>query len=161
MNENAENKCLIFGIGNYGRQDDGLGWEFLDGLNESKFKNVSLEYRYQLQIEDAELMGGFDMVIFVDASKNKLENGFSWQPCARSNTHSFSTHALVPETILYLAEQLYHHKPKAYVLAIQGYQWELENGLSKNAQENLNKARAYFTNRILDRILNDAQPKLP
>lgn len=161
MNENAENKCLILGIGNYGRQDDGLGWEFLDGFNESKFKNVSLEYRYQLQIEDAELIGDFDMVVFVDASKNELENGYAWETCTSSNTHSFSTHALVPETILYLAEELYHHKPKAFVLAIQGYQWELDNGLSKNAQENLKKAKAYFTKHILDQLFDYPQPKLP
>ena len=158
MNENAENKCLILGIGNSGRQDDGLGWEFLDGLSERKFKNVSLEYRYQLQIEDAELICGFDTVVFVDASRNELENGYAWEPCVGSNTYSFSTHALVPETILYLSEHLYHHSPKAYVLAIQGFQWELENGLSKNAQENLKKAKAYFTKHIVDQIFGYSQP---
>ena len=152
MSENAKNKCLILGIGNYGRQDDGLGWEFLDGLNEKKFKNVSMEYRYQLQIEDAELIGKFDTVVFVDASRNELENGYSWETCEGSNTYSFSTHALMPETILYLSEHLYQHMPRAFVLEIQGHKWELKSGLTKKAKENLKKANTYFTEHLSDYI---------
>jgi len=148
MNENAENKCLILGIGNSGRQDDGLGWEFLDGLSERKLNNVSLEYRYQLQIEDAELIGGFDTVVFVDASKNNLIKGYEYEPCKASNKHSFSTHSLAPETVLYLSDELYNYVPKAYILGIQGYEWELQNGLTKKAKENLINAIEFFNHKI-------------
>ena len=140
MRENVENKCIIFGIGNSGRQDDGLGWAFLDLLKKNEFEKASVEYKYQLQIEDAELIGKYDTVIFVDASKNDLINGYNFDACKASNKYSFSTHALVPETILYLSHHLYDHRPDAYILAIQGYEWELKNGLTKMAVENLNKA---------------------
>ena len=148
MRENVENKCIIFGIGNSGRQDDGLGWAFLDLLKKNEFEKASFEYKYQLQIEDAELIRNYDTVIFVDASKNDLMIGYNFDMCLASNKYSFSTHALVPETILYLSEHLYNHKPKAYILAIQGYEWELKNGLTKKAVENLNKAADYFNKKI-------------
>ena len=144
MNENVKKKYIIFGIGNYGRRDDGIGWAFLDSLDKNEFKKASFEYKYQLQIEDAELISNYDTVIFVDASKNDLMNGYNFYPCKASNKHSFSTHALLPETILYLSEHLYDHKPKAYILEIQGYEWELKNGVTKMASENLNKAIDFF-----------------
>jgi hydrogenase maturation protease len=149
MNATDKYNCLVFGIGNAGRQDDGLGWAFLDALDPNQFKNVQFEYRFQLQIEDAELISKYQKVIFVDAFKNALPNGFKWENCQSSNQHSFSTHALVPETILYLSENLYNHAPKAQILAIQGYEWELQNGLTLQAEENLNKALDFFKNTVL------------
>ena len=46
-------KTLIIGIGNNTRQDDGLGWCFLDKLTEEGFNEDNLLYKYQLMIEDA------------------------------------------------------------------------------------------------------------
>jgi len=159
MNENVENKCIIFGIGNSGRQDDGLGWTFLDLLKKTEFEKASFEYKYQLQIEDAELIGKYDTVIFVDASKNDLINGYKFDTCKPSNKYSFSTHALVPETILYLSQHLYNHKPNAYILAIQGYEWELKNGLTKMAIENLNKVIEFINKKDLSNILKSEHDK--
>ena len=159
MRENVKNKCIIFGIGNSGRQDDGLGWAFLDLLKKNEFEKASFEYKYQLQIEDAELICNYDTVIFVDASKNELIDGYKFYTCKPSNKHSFSTHALVPETILYLSEHLYEHKPKAYILAIQGYEWELKNGLTKMAVENLNKAAEFFNQKAFLNLLKPEHDK--
>jgi len=153
MRENVENKCIIFGIGNSGRQDDGLGWAFLDLLKKNEFEKVSFEYKYQLQIEDAELISNYDSVIFVDASKNDLMIGYKFDTCRASNKYCFSTHALVPETILYLSEHLYNHKPKAFILEIQGYEWELKNGLTKKASDNLNRATEFFNQKYSSDIL--------
>ena len=159
MRKNVENKCIIFGIGNSGRQDDGLGWAFLDVLKKNKFEKASFEYKYQLQIEDAELIGNYDTVIFVDASKNDLINGYKFDTCKASNKYSFSTHALVPETILYLSQHLYNHKPKANILAIHGYEWELKNGLTKMATYNLNKAVEFFIKKYPSSLLKSEHDK--
>ena len=40
-------KTLIIGIGNNTRQDDGLGWCFLDKLTEEGFNEDNLLYKYQ------------------------------------------------------------------------------------------------------------------
>ena len=139
-----KNKTIVFGIGNIGRQDDGLGWLFLDHLKEEGFENFDLEYRYQLQIEDAELICNYDTVIFVDAVKSNVAEGFYLKKCKPSAKFGFSTHELAPETILYLAEDLYQHQPKSYILGIEGAQWDLKIGLSNKAKHNFKKAKKYF-----------------
>jgi hydrogenase maturation protease len=144
-----KNKTIVFGIGNIGRQDDGLGWLFLDHLKEKQFTHLDLEYRYQLQIEDAELITKYDNVIFVDAVKSNLEKGYFFKECKSSAKYSFSTHELAPETVLYLAENLYQHKPKTYILGIEGVQWNLEIGLTDKAKLNFKKAKKYFTENIV------------
>ena len=141
-------RTLLIGIGNNGRQDDGLGWMVLDALNHLR-TDFDIEYRYQLQIEDAELISGFNSVIFIDATKENIKNGFHLRPCHPSKQCSFSTHTLNPETVLYLVHKLYDHYPKAYIFAIQGYEWNLSMGLSKKGSENLDKALKHFKNEIL------------
>jgi hydrogenase maturation protease len=143
---------LILGIGNNGRQDDGLGWLFLDFL-ESENSDIDIEYRYQLQIEDADLISKYDTVIFVDATKEETENGFYLKPCYPSEKYSFSTHALEPETILYLSHKLYNHNPDASIFAIQGYNWELKIGLSEKGMINLDNAKKYFKDTVLIKYL--------
>jgi hypothetical protein len=55
---------------------------------------------------------------------------------------------LKPETILYLSENLYGHEPNAYILAIEGHEWELQNGLTKKAKKNLEKAYYFLMEEI-------------
>lgn len=140
MRERIKKNCLVLGIGNSGRQDDGLGWEFLHLLEQENLKHVICAYRYQLQIEDAEFLNSFDSVIFVDASRENYRDGFTWKLVVPSNQYSFSTHSLKPETILFLSENLYDHRPTSHILGIQGYEWALENKISKKAKTNLQKA---------------------
>ncbi len=143
-----EDKILVLGIGNIGRQDDGLGWLFLDYLQKANFGNMDLEYRYQLQIEDAELICNYKSVIFVDATKENTKKGFYYRASEASDKHSFSTHELCPETVLFLTNNLYQHQPKAFILGIQGYNWELELGLSEKAKINLYKAEEFLFKNI-------------
>ena len=145
-------KIIILGIGNNGRQDDGLGWMFLDFLEEQN-SDIDIEYRYQLQIEDADLISNYDTVIFVDATKEETEEGFYLKPCHPSEKYSFSTHALAPETVLYLSHKLYDHNPDASIFAIQGYDWELKMGLSEKGTVNLEKAKKYFKDSVLIKYL--------
>lgn len=144
-----KNKTIVFGIGNIGRQDDGLGWLFLDHLNEKQFNHLDLEYRYQLQIEDAELICNYDTVIFVDAVKSNVAEGFYLKKCKPSAKFGYSTHELAPETILHLAKSLYNHQPKSYILGIEGVQWNLEIGLSSKAKLNFKKAKTSFIENML------------
>jgi hydrogenase maturation protease len=144
MNDlNQTKKRLIIGIGNDGRSDDALGWKFLDELSDFD-AFYDFEYRYQLQIEDAELISKYEQVIFVDACHKQLENGFSFYACNPAPTSSFTTHQLSPETVLWLAGELFGDPPKGYVMAITGIHWKLHNGLSNKAKENFIKAISYF-----------------
>ncbi len=69
-------KTLFVGIGNIGRADDGLGWAFIDYLALKSTNSYNLEYRYQLQVEDAELISNYHTVIFVDSDMLHYDKRF-------------------------------------------------------------------------------------
>lgn len=138
------NNTLIIGIGNNTRQDDGLGWHFLELLEKEGFNPNNLINKYQLMVEDAELISGFNSVIFVDACKTELKNGFLFECIYPAEEVSFSTHSVPPNQILSLCETIYAKNPRAYLLKIQGFQWNIEIGLSKQAKTNLKNAFSYF-----------------
>ena len=145
-------KILLIGIGNSGRGDDGLGWRFAELVAGNLFNFFDCEYRYQLQIEDSDLISKYDRVIFVDASHAVLENGFQLNPCTGAGHYFYSSHMQSPETVLYLANTLYKSYPKAYTLGISGRYWELKTSLSKEAKKNLDEAYAFFEEGFLPEI---------
>lgn len=137
-----DKRVLMIGIGNSGRGDDALGWKFIDEVADQI--GFEVDYRYQLQIEDAALIKDYDQIIFIDASVQPLEGGFSFRPCEIKNTITFSSHRIDPCSILWLCQELYGTTPEAYVMAIEGKCWELHQGLSKEAEENFANASAHF-----------------
>ena len=138
-NLNLKN-TMIFGIGNLARQDDGLGWAFLDEIEKKDVFKGELHYRYQLNIEDAETISNAENVIFVDSYTGNLEENCILEECKMNGEITFTTHALNPEAVLALSKDIYCKQPKAYVLKIKGYEWELEEGLSNKGKRNLNEA---------------------
>ncbi|MFI5187526.1 MAG: hypothetical protein ACHQF0_12420 [Chitinophagales bacterium] len=145
----GSNKILLIGIGNSGRNDDGLGWRFIEMINGFGCDFLRYEVRYQLQVEDAALVSEYNVVIFVDATHDKLRSGYEMRSCIAANHAFFSTHAQQPGAILYLANHLYNKFPKAYTLAISGRDWELKTSLSKEAENNLQAALSFFTEEFL------------
>ncbi len=154
MTMTEKSKILLFGIGNCGRADDGLGWAFLDKMKSELPENYDYEYRYQLQIEDADLASEYDTVIFIDAHKHFFENGFNWEQCFSQATNSFTSHELDPTTVLYLTESIYDKKPQAFILGINGKKYKLEIGLSDIAEQNLLKAISFFKEEIRLQTIN-------
>ena len=145
---NDKSKTLLFGIGNSGRSDDGLGWAFIDRIKTDLPKNYDIEYRYQLQIEDAELATHYDMVIFVDAHVDLFDSGFVWEECLPKATDSFTSHELDPRSVLYLSESIYNKRPKAFTLGISGKNFGLEMGLTETGELNLSEALRFFKDKI-------------
>ncbi|HLG40429.1 MAG TPA: hydrogenase maturation protease [Chitinophagaceae bacterium] len=135
---------LLIGIGNSGRTDDGLGWKFIELVSKPELTNVDYEFRYQLQVEDVLLVSRYDKVVFIDASHAEFERGFKVQPCRAAQHYFFSSHIQSPETILYLAKEIYNKTPEAYLLAITGKKWELGTTLTREAGKNLQKAIEFF-----------------
>lgn len=131
---------LIIGIGNSGRKDDGLGWACIESIDALGFFKGKTILRYQLQVEDAELISHYKQVLFVDAHQGYLKNGFSLKRCHPFQDYSFSTHEVTPSAILFLCDELYGKQPCAYTLAIAGDEWGLDIGLSEIGRQNLAKA---------------------
>lgn len=149
-NLKLKSNTLIIGIGNSGRRDDGLGWAFVNEIQSRMPDDFDYEWRYQLQVEDSELICNYKRVIFVDATTEELHSGFSFSKCELAEHYYFSSHAQNPETVVYLAATLYDAQPDAYMMAICGVEWELKEGLSESAITHLNKAISHFFEVIQD-----------
>lgn len=136
-------KILIFGIGNVGRSDDGLGIRLSVDLEKEKpLENVTYDANYQLNVEDAYEMSQYDLVIFADASL-KAKAPFQIEELAPAAEIQFSTHAMSPGSILALCQELYNKSPKTYLLTMPGHSFDIGDCLTKEATANLNEAKGF------------------
>ncbi len=145
------NKILIYGYGNPGRQDDGLGNAVVERLEEwvqkEGIQNVEFDNNYQLNIEDAATISDKDLVIFVDASVEDIED-IILTPVDESVKVAFSSHSASPGYIVKLCHDLFNTQPACYLLHIKGYEWEFMGGLTNKAKENLEKSLELLKDKI-------------
>ncbi|MGK7393096.1 MAG: hydrogenase maturation protease [Candidatus Cyclobacteriaceae bacterium M3_2C_046] len=145
-------KILLYGYGNPGRQDDGLGIEFVDCLeswlqDEHLDLTVEVDRNYQLNVEDAETMANNDLVFFIDASRENITD-FCLSRVRPESEASFSMHSVSPGYLLHLCQEMYKKNPLTYLLHIRGYKWDIKEGMSDKARLNLCKALSYLKDRI-------------
>lgn len=148
------NNILIYGYGNPGRRDDGLGIAFADEMGKwaKEFMpgNITIETNYQLNIEDAELISNYDTVFFADASLETM-NSFALTPIKPSpDTVEFTMHAVAPGYVIHLCHDLFQKAPKAYLLHMKGYEWNMEESLTEGGKENLNLALLHMKKFLLN-----------
>ncbi|KAF0129642.1 MAG: hydrogenase maturation protease [Bacteroidetes bacterium] len=137
-------KILVYGYGNPGRQDDGLGAALIQKIDEwlTSFpsQKIITDTNYQLNIEDAASVSEASKVIFVDASIEEIEN-FSFTEVKASDARvEFSMHAVSPAFVIDLCTKMYGKAPNAYLLHIKGYEWDFREELTPGAQTNLSLA---------------------
>ena len=140
---------LLFGIGNCGRQDDGLGWAFLDRIQNEDAFDAAVEYRYQLQVEDAAQIARMRRVIFIDSYQGDLPGGFRWCPCEASEHFEFTSHVLPPSGVMHYCKTLFDRTPRADILMIQGRAWAHSSGMSADDRKNLDGAVRFFRNEVM------------
>lgn len=142
-----QDDALIYGIGNIGRQDDGLGWEFIDWLEESgRCARAEKVKFYHLNLEDADLLSRKRRVLFIDASKDEtIADGFRLYPAAPKMDFTFTSHTMSIETVMATCQQCFDVLPEVWVLAIRGYEWELQLGLTEAGRANLDRTITHLT----------------
>jgi len=146
LDEFDDSSCLIYGIGNVGRQDDGLGWAFVDWLEaQGRCSNAEMQKGYQLVLEDADLISNKQRVLFIDATKDASVTSFTLERAAPRLDFSFTSHAISVPAIMATCQQCFQRLPLVHVLAIRGFEFELEMGLTPAAQQNLDDATAYLS----------------
>jgi len=146
-----DQSIYVYGFGNPGRQDDGLGPMIIDKLEKENIEGITTDSNYQLNIEDADNIAGSDFVIFVDASID-TDEPFSFRKIEPSAEITFTTHSMSPESVIALCGDIHGRIPDAYVLAIRGYEWEMFEGLSEKAISNFDAAYNYLVMRINDML---------
>ena len=123
-------KTLVLGYGNRSRTDDGVGWFVLERLQELGLPNVELQTSHQLDVDHAELISGFDEVIFVDAAIPQSPQPIARtvvQPCLRSHAVA---HYLTPGDLLELAQTLFGRAPRGILFSIRGSDFNFGTTLS-------------------------------
>ena len=132
-----QSEILVFGYGNQGRLDDGLGPAFAEVLQERRCPKVSVESDYQLNVEDAAMTASHRIVLFVDAAVKGPEPFFIRKVEAKPHL-SFTSHSLDPASVLSLAAELFGASVNGYTIGIRGYDFnEFGEKLSGKAQMNL------------------------
>lgn len=146
-------KILVYGYGNPGRQDDGLGIalsETIEGwARENNLDDVDTDSNYQLNIEDADRISGFNLVIFADATKEDIRN-YAFTPLKPSPEIEFTMHSMSPAFILNLCREVYMTSPSAFLLHIKGYEWEFMQDMTQEARKNLEEAARFLKNKIME-----------
>jgi hydrogenase maturation protease len=152
-------RTLVFGFGNPGRRDDGLGPACAAALEALALPGVTIDSDYQLTVEDAATIRDYDVVIFVDAALGGPAP-FEFTPLSAdvpavvvsdgprhrdAPPIPFSSHSASPAGVLALAAELFDARPTAYLLGIRGYEFnEFGEWLSPAAAANLRAALAFL-----------------
>jgi hydrogenase maturation protease len=138
-------RVLVLGWGNPGRGDDALGPRLLeqleaDAASRPEWARHGFVSDFQLQPEHALDLDGAAQVLFVDASAS-IPEAFRLSRVAAAPDGSFTTHALSPQALLAVREQIAGEKaPPAWLLAVRGDAFELGAPLSAHAEARLSGA---------------------
>ncbi len=140
---------LVLCWGNPSRGDDALGPMMAEWLETRQSLKFDVLCDFQLQIEYAADLLDRESIIFVDAALN-LEKAFSVQTLSAQSDNSISSHALSPQALLQVFQQVYRQpSPHAQLLSIQGYEFALGQSVSAQAENNLQQAKAWLTEQLL------------
>jgi hydrogenase maturation protease len=135
---------LLIGYGNPGRGDDALGPRLAEAVQEAGIKGLDVEVDFQLNVENAFELKGYDAGYFVDAAADGPAP-YSFRRIGPKDPAAFSSHSVSPEGVLALARSLFGADPDCYVLAVRGYAFdEFGAPLSKEAEENYRSALEFL-----------------
>lgn len=150
----------IIGFGNSQRRDDGIGPWVIDRLKRrmEDIEGITLVALHQLGPELAEDLSTANGVVFIDAAIAPQSGGYSWSelfPVIPS--HPFA-HGLTPVSLLGLAQLLYDRSPPAWMVSVEGSDFEFGEGLSAAALDHATQAAQEVIRFISQRIPTKAFP---
>lgn len=137
--DSPDHSVIVFGYGNPGRQDDGLGPAAAEAIAQLAWAGVTVHSNYQLNIEDADEAVKHEYAVFVDAAATGPEP-YAVRQAAPAVQTAFSSHVMSPEGILAICRDYYGRVPHSIVVAIRGYDFEFGETLSPPARNNLSQA---------------------
>ena len=132
---------LVFGYGNLSRGDDALGPLLLQYLEtHCDLDNIEILSDFQLQIEHALDLENRALVLFVDASVS-CGGAFDFSLLEPDRDKSYTTHAMSPAAVLDVYQSIKKQAPPpCFLLSIKAEKLELGEGLSTQAENNLEQA---------------------
>ena len=162
-------KVLIFGYGNFDRQDDGVAWHVLAGVAKRLGREVpaspdeefpligqSPDFMFELQLmpELAETVAQYERVCFVDAHTGAVPNDVNIEHLTSEFQSSPFTHHMTAFTLLSFAATLYDAHPQAILVSVRGYEFGFARALSERtaslADEAADRIVAWLKNEDAD-----------
>lgn len=144
--DHAPLSILVFGYGNPGRLDDGLGpalaAALIDAVNHGTLPadRITIESNYQLNVEDAHQVAAHDVVIFADADV-ACADPFRFEPLAPRSELSFTSHSVEADALLAMAHDMFGASTRGFALGMRGHAFnEFSEVMSDQAQANLRAA---------------------
>lgn len=147
----------IIGYGNSQRGDDGIGPYIVKKLKKQMIHYEQIRFRSirQLTPDLIHDLRCADVVIFIDATVEVFHKGwqlFKVKPdleCLPFLSHHFS-----PAFLMGLFRSVYQRCPKVWMVSVQGYDFDLEEGFYPETKRNIEKA-IYFIYGFVDRMINN------
>ena len=140
---------LVYGYGNPGRQDDGIGPALAEKIGDLNISGVVTDSNYQLNIEDTLEITESRAVFFTDASVD-CDEPFVFKEVLPSNLIRFTTHTISPDSLMALCNELYGVNVPAYILAVRGYSWEFNEPMTARAENNMRSAFTFLVERLTE-----------
>ena len=112
-------------------------------IREQGLKDITTDQNYQLNIEDAEYISHFDLVIFLDASVGSIDSVLleGVKPDLKTD---FSMHSASPSFIVGLCQNIFKKSPEAYQLHLKAYKFNFMKPITRKAKRNLDSGFAYL-----------------
>lgn len=135
---------VLFGYGNPGRGDDGVGPALIEAMQDYFADNNRTDVEcltdMQLQIEHVTDLVDRERILFIDADIS-CKDACSLHPLPAKKDDSYTTHAMNPAAVIYTYQQVYGSPaPPAYLLSIRTYTFELGDDICAEAAQNLSLA---------------------
>jgi hydrogenase maturation protease len=151
-------RTLLIGYGNPGRGDDGLGPALAEAIEAMGLPDLKVDIDFQLNVEDAWDLNGYDRAIFADAAVVG-EGPFFWKEVEPADSAEFSSHAASPAGVLKLARNLFNANVRGFVLGIRGYEFDVFGApITPRAQDNLRQAIAFLADHLR---IGEKEPTAP
>ena len=141
---------LVFGYGNFDREDDGVAWHIVRELAHQfgqPFPEAPEEelppfgpyphimFDLQLYPELAEDLAKYERVVFIDAHTGTVPEDLNSQELTPCFQNAPLTHHMTPQTVLELAKTVYHATPQALLISVRGFQFGFGRELSSATAE--------------------------
>ena len=138
-------RTLVVGFGNIFRRDDGVGFAVLNALRErlgmpplsadaygydALGHDLDTLFVHQLVPELAEVIAGYDLVVFVDAHTGVVPDLIREKDVVAGYGSTQVSHQLAPCALLAMARDLYAGHPRGMLLSIRGYDFDFGEELS-------------------------------
>ena len=131
-------KILVIGYGNQSRRDDGAGWLVVERLAALGLPDVELQTAHQLEVDVAETISRFDVVIFVDAAVTDVPHAVTRTLVHPNPKSRVVSHYMTPADVLALCRTLYGKEPQGMLFSIRGHDFNFGMTLSPAVEDAVN-----------------------